>query len=674
MNFVFPSFLWALLALAIPVIIHLFHFRRFKKIYFSNVKFLKEIKEETASRSNLKHLIILLSRMLALAFLVLAFAQPFLTKKEQLVVKGKKAISVFIDNSFSMNARNQEVSLLEMAKAKAREIANAYGPEDRFQLITQDFEGKHQRLVSKDEFIAYVDEVAGSNRSHILDEIQQRQKQVLKDNTAAQKTCFYISDFQQNLLPWKNDSLLQYYFVPVQAYDQKNVSIDSVWLNAPVPMLNESNQLVIRLKNAAAENTDNVQVTLKINNETKAVKEISLAGEATVIDTLGFTVARPGWNEGEVSITDYPIDFDDHYYFSFFIEEQSQVMSLNGSDPNDYLSALFANLPEQKLIQQPAGQVNYANLGDNKLIILSHLKEISSGLAFELKKYIEEDGSLIVFPSKDANINSYTQFYKSLGVNTLEKLDDSLRPVDEINAAHPVFKDVFSRIPKNLDLPVIKKSMIMSRLAYTGEEVLLKFKDGSSFLSCYNLGSGRIYICAASLDKEVSNFALHPIFAPFIHKVAILAGSVPFHSYFIGRQNNIEARIKVDGTDNVLRLSNDKGEFIPGQRLMGNQLSLAINNGIKEAGVYKLLQGQQNQVASFGFNYDRRESEMKFLNTESLKENFNAPNSLVIENVNQDLKNVVSELDKGVALWKWCLILALVFLGVEILLLRFWKT
>ena len=179
MNFIYPSFLWALAALAIPIIIHLFHFRRFKKIYFSNVKFLQEIKEETASRSNLKHLLVLLARLLALAFLVLAFAQPFIAKNEQTIVKGKRAISIFIDNSFSMNARNQEVSLLEMAKAKAREVAKAYSPEDRYQMITQDLEGRHQRLVSRDEVLAYIDEVKESNQSHNLTEIQQRQKQVL---------------------------------------------------------------------------------------------------------------------------------------------------------------------------------------------------------------------------------------------------------------------------------------------------------------------------------------------------------------------------------------------------------------------------------------------------------------------------------------------------------------
>ena len=66
MQLLYPAFLLALAALAIPIIIHLFHFRRFKKVYFTNVRFLKEVKEETSNRSRLRNLLVLLMRLLAL--------------------------------------------------------------------------------------------------------------------------------------------------------------------------------------------------------------------------------------------------------------------------------------------------------------------------------------------------------------------------------------------------------------------------------------------------------------------------------------------------------------------------------------------------------------------------------------------------------------------------------
>ena len=92
MQFLYPSFLWALLALAIPIIIHLFFFRRFKKVYFTNVKFLKEVKEETSARRKLRNFLVLLMRLLAIAMLVFAFAQPFIPQTEE-VQKGEKSVS-----------------------------------------------------------------------------------------------------------------------------------------------------------------------------------------------------------------------------------------------------------------------------------------------------------------------------------------------------------------------------------------------------------------------------------------------------------------------------------------------------------------------------------------------------------------------------------------------------
>src|SRR5258706_15952530 len=113
MNFIYPGFLFALSALVIPVVIHLFNFRKFKKIYFTNVRFLREIKQDTQSRSKIKHLLILLSRILAVSFLVLAFAQPYIPATKGVVMSGIRAVSVYIDNSFSMDALGKNGSLME---------------------------------------------------------------------------------------------------------------------------------------------------------------------------------------------------------------------------------------------------------------------------------------------------------------------------------------------------------------------------------------------------------------------------------------------------------------------------------------------------------------------------------------------------------------------------------
>ena len=136
MQFLYPGFLWALSALAIPLVLHLFYFRRYKTIYFSNLRFLREVREETSVRNRLRNLLILLARLLALAMLVLAFAQPVLPLRER-IEAGQRLVSVFVDNSYSMQSFGEELSLFDQARRKAREILLGYGADDRFQLLGQ---------------------------------------------------------------------------------------------------------------------------------------------------------------------------------------------------------------------------------------------------------------------------------------------------------------------------------------------------------------------------------------------------------------------------------------------------------------------------------------------------------------------------------------------------------
>ena len=218
MNFLSPGFLFALLSVAIPVIIHLFNFRKFKKVYFSNVQLLKEVEQQNSSREKLKNLLILLSRILAIIFLVLAFAQPYIPLNKEKTTIRDNAVSIYIDNSYSMDAINKDGSLLDEAKRSAKELIKGFGLNDRFQLLTNDFEGKHQRLLNKEEFVKALDDVKISSANRTLQQILNRQNNILTGS--ANKYSFIISDFQKNIsdqkkLDTKQD--IQYSFLKLNA-------------------------------------------------------------------------------------------------------------------------------------------------------------------------------------------------------------------------------------------------------------------------------------------------------------------------------------------------------------------------------------------------------------------------------------------------------------------------
>ena len=270
MQFLYPSFLWALLALAIPIIIHLFYFRRFKKVYFTNVKFLKEVKEETSARRKLRNLLVLLMRLAAIAMLVLAFAQPFIPQDTE-VQKGDKSVSVFIDNSFSMNALSQDVPLIEKAKQRAREVVEAYSVEDRFQILTNDFEGRHQRLVSKEDALSLIDEIKTTPSVKEISKVLTRQLQALNTSKLENKSAYVISDFQKNISDFENfsDTIMEMNLIPLQSVQERNISIDTAYFDSPVQMLNQTNTLVIKVRNHSDDVAENIRLSLKHDGQTK---------------------------------------------------------------------------------------------------------------------------------------------------------------------------------------------------------------------------------------------------------------------------------------------------------------------------------------------------------------------------------------------------------------------
>ncbi len=642
-------------------------------MYFTNVRFLKQVKEETTSRNKLKHLMVLLSRCLALAFLVFAFAQPFIPKDESKVVKGAKTVSVYVDNSFSMNALSDDVSLFEKAKYKAREIANAYGEADQFQVITNDFEGKHQRLLNKEDFLAYVDEIEISPNVQPMSAVLERQKQAIEGSEAPVNNTFLISDFQKNVVDFKNDTSLNIFFVPLQSVEQQNVFIDSIWFSSPVQMLNQPNKIMVRIRNTGNARVENSRLNLKINDQTKAFEEFSVNAMSSIEDTITYTITEAGWHRGELALTDYPITTDDSYFFTFKVEEKLKVLSINQARENGFLKALFKEESSFELENQNIGQLNYQTIAGNQLIILNELTAVPSGLANELKQFLQDGGSVMIFPGTDSDISSYNSFLKTCGANSYTSREDIEKKIDFINVKQEVFADVFEKMPKNIDLPIVKKSFPMTRYTATNEEVLLRLRDGNSFLSKYSIGGGKLYMCAAPMDNSITNVPSHAIFVPMMYKITLVAGRDRQLAYTIGQDDFVELENNNKKSESVFKLKGKEEEFIPGQRTLGSKLFLSLNNQLKNAGIYELFMDENNPLAYFGFNFDRKESILDYFNTDQLRQKYPEGNVKFLEAANKDLSMEVGEIDKGWVLWKWCIIGALAFLLLEILLLRFWR-
>ena len=676
MQFLYPAFLFGLLALAIPVIIHLFNFRRFKTVYFTNVRFLKNIQEETATKSRLKHILVLISRMLAITFLVLAFAQPFIPSEQSANKATKKAVSIYIDNSFSMEAVNNDEQLLNIAKRKAEEIVNGYTIDDQFQLLTNDMEAKHQRLVSKEEMLQMITQVQCTPEVRSLSEIVKRQRDILnRDKAQSQKNIYAISDFQKNAAGFENDTTLNINLVHLQGKDQRNLAIDSVWFAGPVQILNQPIQLCYTISNYGEDEITNAPVTLKLNEQIKSIADITIPPLSKITDTMTFTLNEAGWYNGELGVKDYPVTFDDVLYFTFQPVSQIPVITINGKTENTFIQSLIGKNSLFALTNNNVAQIDFSSLDKFDLIILNEVKSISGGLADALNQQLERGCNIIIFPPADMDVATVNNFLQMNSAGKYGNYVKSKRNVTAINTKNPVFTDVFEKVPKNLSLPFATESFQINAFSQTIEEMVMEFGDHRPMVAGYPAKQGVIYLSAVPLVREITDLQVQAsLFAPMMYKIAVSTQKKMSLYVTIGETKWIDLPgINLTG-DATLKVKSNNNEFIPEIRKAGNLTAVNLSDYTNVSGIYTLLQpgapeGNTNQTLAL--NYNRSESDLSFETAASLKERYNAANINVIDDINRDFAGVVTQMNEGTPLWKFCIIFVLIFLAAEILLIRF---
>ena len=677
MQFLYTSFLWALAALAIPIIIHLFYFRRFKKVAFSNVKFLKEVKEETSMRSRLRNLLVLAARCLALAALVFAFAQPFIPSAKE-VLTGRKAVSLFVDNSFSMGAESDRAPLLQIAKDRARDIVAAYGVEDRFQVLDNNFSGRNQRLVGQEEALELIDLVKVVPASRRLSVVAARQRSALATENIDNRISYLVSDFQRNITDLSAsqlDTSVQLNLVPLTAVRERNVGIDSVWFEAPVPQINQNNLLLVRVRNYGTEDLDNVRLSLNYRGQSKPEGTLAIPARDFVVDSVYLNISEAGVGSAELRITDFPVQFDDVYFVTFRTADKVKVLNIDDDGtPNRNLRAALGGLSVFDATYVGNRNIDYGALANHDLIVMTGQSSVGSGLSEQLRLYVENGGNLLIFPPKTADVNGYNAFLRRVGADDLAAYDETAREVSRLNNREFIFRDVFRNRNASLRLPTTQANFPIGRVGSRRQEALLNYRDGSTALAKYSSGEGNVYLSSAPLDADINNLPLNAeVFIPMLYKMGISSGRRRPAAYTIGTDEVIQTNKRGATAELVYKLRGPGGEFIPEQRTVDSRVLLGLGGQVPEAGVYDLLLGDE-VVDAFAFNYNRSESDLTYLDGNELADLGNIANVSVLDADNQaSLIGEIRERNEGTPLWRYFIWAALAFLLVEVLLLRFWK-
>ena len=640
MQFKHPELLYALLLLLIPIIVHLFQLRRFQKVDFTNVAFLKSVTIQTRKSSQLKKWLILSTRLLLLAAIILAFAQPYFSKGD--VVKLETETVIYLDNSFSMQAKGTQGELLKRA---VQDILESNSNDEKITVFTNDKTLKNTNAKTiRNELL----QLGYSANQLDYNAAILKGKGLFSKDKSTQKNLVLISDFQQldKNIEIQPDSSISINLVQLKPVNNSNVGIDSLYISK----INASTiELTVTL-NGAENALENLPVSL-FNGENLMAKA---SVNSTNKTSTTFSVPNDVKMNGKVAIDDASLQFDNTLFFN--INERSKINVLTINEANDnFLKRIFTD-DEFVLQSVEANQLNFNDISQQNLIVLNELKSIPISLSNALQSFTGNGGSVIIIPAVEADVNSYNQCLSALSNASISSETAADKNITTINYSHPVFDAVFDKQVTNFQYPIVHGFYTIN----APESAILSFEDNRPFL----VQSNNVFIFAAALNDENSNFMDSPLIVPTFYNIGRQSLKLPKLYYHIGEDNAFDVTTTMQ-QDAILKLKIEEVEIIPQQQTLANKVSITTNETPEIAQTYAIT-NNDDVLEHISYNYSRSESDLNFQDLSTVE------NATISNSLPELLTNIKSDNNIN-ALWKWFVIFALLFLIIEMLILKYFK-
>lgn len=642
MNFKHPEVLYFLFLLVIPILVHLFQLRRFKKEYFTNVQFLKELSIQTRKSSTIKKWLLLLTRLLLLIFLILAFAQPFFSAKD--IKKKTNEMYIILDNSFSMQAKGKKGELLKRAIQDLLE----HTPEfQNFSLITNSDNYWNTDIKSIQKELQNLKYSASPFRlDNLIAKINARKSSFNKDIIVI--TDAVGLEGKQTKSFRKEDAV--YFFIP-KAEQKSNIAIDSVFIQQKLDSFYEIGVILF------ANGDYFKDIPIALYNKNKLVAKTLFNFEANS-KTINFTIPKEDFH-GFVSIADKGLAYDNNYYFTISKPSKTNVISIGENEKSLFLARIYTN-DEFNFTNFPIVNLDYNLIEKQDAIIINELKDIPQALQTTLKSFVAKGGNLVIIPSQESNIAQLNSFVTNFGELQFKTATSLEKKITEINFNHPLFSNVFEKKIDNFQYPSTKYTFGLSN----SSPAVLTYEDKSPFLSSVSNDLSSVYVFAAPINKLNSNFKNSPIIVPTFYNMVQNSQKTDVNAIIIGETKPFIVDVLLN-KDEILSVKNSSESFIPVQQILNTKVKLTFNDNPIEAGNFGIV-NKTNLVKNISFNYNRTESDLALSNPD-IANNFNEIDAI------ETIFNTIQTDRTDTQIWKWFVIIALLFLALELLIQKFVK-
>lgn len=642
MQFKHPEILYFLFLLIIPILVHLFQLRRFQKQYFTNVKFLKELSMQTRKSSKIKKWLLLATRLLLLACIIVAFAQPFFMAKDS-DNKANEMI-ILLDNSYSMQAKGNKGELLKRA---VQDLLENTPENQQFSLITNDNAYWDTDIKSIQKELQNMQYSSISfHPDFLLTKAQTKKPNAGKDIVVITDA---INLDNRNISRFKADSPT--YFIVPEAENKNNIAIDSVFITQN---LDNFYEIAVRLK-SYGDNAEDLPIALH-NGKQLTAKTIVKFGEEDT-KTINFTIPKKDFH-GYATINDNTLAYDNTYYFSITRPEKANILTIGEASKNNFLGRIYTE-DDFNFKATELNTLDYNSLEKQDVIILNELKEIPQSLITTLKTFYSKGGNIVIIPSAEGSVQSLNTLMGNLGGTLFKSGAAGERQITKIAFSHPLYQTVFEKRTDNFQYPTVKSSFTLSGISMP----VLSYGDQTPFLASVTNKLGNVYVFAAPINKKNSNFQNSPLIVPTFYNMA-QNNNTGISAATIGENKSLVLDAQLN-KDEVVAVKNEESDFIPMQQVLSNKIKLSFGDYPEQAGNYAIYKNDE-KLKDISFNHSRTESDLSLQN-DNILDSFTKTDS--VSTVFNDIKSerTASEL------WKWFVIGTLIFLLLELFIQKFVK-
>ena len=691
MTFLNPAVLFGLLAASIPVLIHLLNLRKLKKIEFSTLAFLKELQKNRIRKIKLKQWLLLALRVLIILLLVFAFARPTL---EGIAIGGTtsaaKTTAVFIlDDTFSMSVVDANGSYLNQAKESIQELIRNLQEGDEAALILVSGKNKEEIKPSTNllELIEKVDETEPSYSSGYLHNAVVKASEVLSESKNFNKEIYIFSDFQSSRISEEGslsdlsqllDEKVKIYSFNYSGKDIYNIAVDDIKVETQIFEKDKPVIFNVTVTNYSSDEVNNLVVSLFIKDERTAQQSVSLGAGASTVVTMEALIKEAGYNNVFVEIEDDEIMQDNRRYTTLFIPDKIPlIVFYDDEDDTRFVELALqssGNSETFEISKRNLSQLSSVNLNQFDVAFVISSENLVS--PERLKQFVEKGGGLFLFPGSETSEENFQKLLNQLNLPSVqgtfgekENRNDVVN-FDKTEFNHPVFQNIFTEgVKRNIESPEINHHL---RIASEGKgTTIVSLMNGSSFLSEYKVGNGKVFLCNTSPVLSWSDFPLKGIFPPLINKSVFYLASKngTEEKYYAGEiidiniSNRSISQVKIKRPDNT-------EEFINPGDITSTDFFVYGNTDF--TGIFKVYSGEE-LIDEVPVNHNPLESVTNSISSNEFEEylsEINFKGTYLSVDKDQNPVEVILQARFGSELWKLFLLAVLITALIEMLVAR----